>query len=165
LVERLTNGSKFESQLLEKIYLAREGNRSTAAGMKTFTAKTKLRLVEWNLDPALTPIAAEFGMSVERFLELYTQRRLPGQLPNRKFNEDQDHDIDLGLGLDALKNPSAGNRIERAAKMADISVSEFLTDAIMDRVRCEEEEMVLSPRTGEFIGRDIDDFMVREEWV
>src|SRR4029077_11303077 len=130
--------------------------------MKTFTAKTNVPLVEWNLDPALTPIAAEFAMSVERFLELHTQGRLPGQLPNRRFNEDQDRDIDLGLGLDALKNSSAGKRIERAAKMAGLSVSEFLTDAIMDRVRCEEQEMVLSPRTGEFIGRDINDFMVRE---
>jgi hypothetical protein len=43
-------------------------------------------------------------------------------------------------------------------------VTEFLSEAIMDSVRCYEEEMVLSPRTGEVIG-DAGDLEKFEEFI
>jgi hypothetical protein len=130
--------------------------------METLIVETKrCGRVEWNLNSecreAVAPIAAQFGMPIERFLQLYTLRKLPGQLPRRDFSQEQDHHVDHGFDFESLKKSTAWKRIERAAKHAagrqgGESVTEFLSEAIMDLVRCYEEEMILSPRTGEVIG-------------
>jgi hypothetical protein len=61
-------------------------------------------------------VANEFGMPVEKFTELYRRKKLPGQLPSRKFYEEQDSEIDLGVNLDAVRKSPAWQRIERAAR-------------------------------------------------
>jgi hypothetical protein len=105
-------------------------------------------------------VANEFGMPVEKFVELYREKRLPGQLPSRTFYEQQDSEIDLGVNLDAIKRSPAWQRIKRAAGFNGESVRGFVTEAIMETVRGCEEVMVLSPRTGKPICRnwDIDDW-------
>jgi hypothetical protein len=98
----------------------------------------------------IEPIANEFEMSVDRFLRVYKLNRLPGQLPDRNFSEDQDQDggVDLGLELAGMRKSPAWKRIKRAADSSGQTVKEFVTESIMDHVRCEEETMILSPRTG-----------------
>ena len=109
-------------------------------------------------------VANEFGMPVEKFVELYRRKRLPGQLPSRTFYEQLDNEIDLGVKLDAVRKSPAWQRIQRAARFSGQSVKEFVTFAIMEMVRGSEETMVLSPRTGEPICRDwdIDDWTGQE---
>ena len=103
----------------------------------------------------LTAVAKEFGLSAERFLQLYRQNpglsRLPGQLPRREFSEDQDHDIDLGLNLDALRKSCAWKRIKRAACFQGQCPAEFVTRSILEIIRTLEADMILTPRTGEAI--------------
>jgi len=93
-------------------------------------------------------IANEFGMSVGRFLHLFKLGKLPGQLPNRQFSQDQDNDIDLRLDLDGMKKSPAWKKIKRAADFSGQTVKEFVTETIMEAVRADEEIMILSPRTG-----------------
>ena len=96
-------------------------------------------------------VASEFGMSVEQFLQTCRRRglrKLPGQLPNRMFCEDQDRDISLNLD-EALRESSAWKRIKRAARFQGQTPEEFVTHSILEMVRTLEEDMVLSPRTGE----------------
>jgi hypothetical protein len=66
-------------------------------------------------------VATEFRMPVEKFVELYRQKRLPGQLPSRTFYEQQDSEIDLGVKLDAIKKSPAWQvtRRGRVALMRD----------------------------------------------
>jgi hypothetical protein len=97
---------------------------------------------------SIEPIAKEFGMDVDRFLRLYNLNRLPGQLPNRGFSQDQDSEINLDINLDGTKKSPAWKRIKRAADFSGQTVSEFVTTTIMEAVRAEEEIMILSPRTG-----------------
>jgi hypothetical protein len=110
------------------------------------------------------PVARHFGMSIEAFLEKFSFDRLPGQLPSRDFSEDQDEEIDR-VELKSLVSSSLWPRIVRAAKAEGMTVEEFLTEAIMDDVRACEEEMILSPTTGEPIARafEVRDFIVEEE--
>jgi hypothetical protein len=101
----------------------------------------------------LKTVADEFGMSVEQFLQTCRRRglrKLPGQLPNRMFCEDQDRDISLNLD-EALKESPAWKRIKRAARFQGQGQTpeEFVTHSILEMVRTLEEDMVLSPRTGE----------------
>jgi hypothetical protein len=116
----------------------------------------------------LKTVANEFGMSVEKFLQFYRQNpggglpgKLPGQLPGRSFSEEQDRDIDLGLNFDALRKSSAWRRIKRAARFGGQTAKEFVTHSIMEMVRTSEDDMVLSPRTGE----PICDILELEEFV
>lgn len=129
---------------------------------KTFTVQTKDGgLIEWNLNSkcrkVVKPIADEFGMAVERFLTLYSLHRLPGQLPSRAFCEEQDRadNIEVKFDLDALKKSPAWKRIKRAAQLSGQSVTDFIQEALMDTVRCCEENVILSPRTGKIIGDDL----------
>src|SRR5438105_1501315 len=100
----------------------------------------------------ITAIATEFGLSADQFLQLYRRNpglsRLPGQLTRREFQEEQDHDIDLGLNLDALRKSSAWKRIKRAAQFQGQRPAEFVSRSIMEIIRTLEADMVLSPRTG-----------------
>jgi hypothetical protein len=105
-------------------------------------------------------IANEFGVSVEKFLYLYTTRRLPGQISavgGHRFYEDQDaSEIGIDFDLARLKESWAWKRIERAARFAEQTVNEFLTSSIMETVRCLEDDMILSPKTGEPVCADYD---------
>ena len=115
----------------------------------------------------LQPIANEFGLSIESFLKAYTFRKLPGQLPNTEFAEEQDATIDLGLDLKSLRRSDAWKRISRAARFTEAeSVKQFLTDAVMDLVRVCEENMVMSPRTGKPIAHEaaVDRFRIFAEY-
>lgn len=113
-------------------------------------------------------VANEFGMSVEAFLQFYRQhpglRRLPGQLPHRDLLEEQDSEIDLG-NLGALRESSAWKRIKRAARFQGQTPKEFVTHSIMEMVRTLEDDMVLSPRTGEYICdiAELEEFVKPEE--
>jgi hypothetical protein len=98
----------------------------------------------------LKTVANEFGMSVEQFKQaLKHRRRLPGQLPSRSFLEDQDSEIELSLDTRATRKTPAWKRIKRAAWLQGRTLKEFVTHSIMEMVRPLEEDMVLSPRTGE----------------
>ena len=137
--------------------------------MSILTVKKDHSWVKWEINEecrkTVEPIAREFGMSIERFLKLFTLDKLPAQLPSRDFSEDQDEDVDLNLNFVALSCSKAWPRIWRAAKVEGLSVEEFLTEAIMDNVRGAEEDMVLSPRTGELIASafELRDFIIEEE--
>src|SRR5438477_11566885 len=95
-------------------------------------------------------VAGEFGMSVEQFMR-QSRARLPGQLPNQSFYERQDSGVDLCLDLNAkaIRKSPAWKRIKRAAKFSGQTVRQFLTNSIMENVRVYENDMVLSPRTGQ----------------
>jgi len=142
--------------------------KSEKTKMKTLIVETKGGgLVKWNINSkcreAVAPIATEFAISVERFLQLYTQRKLPGELSERIFSEEQDENVRLEFDFDSLKKCPAWKRIERAAKASGESVNEFLIGAIMEFVRSLEEDMILSPSTSEVIadGRDLESFRDR----
>jgi hypothetical protein len=103
-------------------------------------------------------VANEFGMPVEKFVELYRRRRLPGQLPHGSVCMEQDSEIDLGIKLPVMKG-DAWKRIRRVTRLTGETVQEFVTSAIMSTVRGCEEIMITSPRTGEALCRswDLDD--------
>ena len=119
-------------------------------------------------------VASEFGMSVEQFRHASEHRsRLPGQLPNRDFYEEQDEGaercVDLCLNLNAMRESPAWKRIQRAAKFLDQPAKEFVTHSIMEMVRTCEEDMILSPRTGKLVGDwgDIEDRqgLLGDDWL
>jgi hypothetical protein len=64
----------------------------------------------------IEPIAGEFDMSVERFLEKFSFDRLPAQLPTRDFCDDHDEELDLNLDISSLSRSREWSRILRAAK-------------------------------------------------
>ena len=113
----------------------------------------------------LKSVADEFGVSVEKFLYLYRTRGLPGQINPigwRRFYEEQDaSEPDLDFDLTRLQKSWAWKRIERAARFAEETVQEFMTNSIMEMVRCLEDDMIISPKTGEPVcnNRDLDDFL------
>src|SRR5436309_3553165 len=103
-------------------------------------------------------VANEFGMPVEKFVELYRSRRLPGQLPHGSTCMEQDGEIDLGIKLPVLKG-DGWKRIRRVTHLTGETVREFVTNAIMEAVRGCEETMITSARTGEALcwSWDLDD--------
>ena len=72
-------------------------------------------------------------------------------MPSRQFYEQQDDCVDPCLDMNAVRKSPAWKRIKRAAKFAGLTVREFVTHAIMENVRTYEDDMILSPRTGETI--------------
>jgi hypothetical protein len=110
-------------------------------------------------------IADEFGVSVKKFLYLYKTQQLPGQIfpvHGRRFYEDQDaSEVEIDFDLALLKKSWAWKRIERAARFQEETVNEFITNSLMETVRCLEDEMILSPKTGEPVCayRDLDEFL------
>jgi hypothetical protein len=137
--------------------------------MSIFTVKRNGSAVTWNIDRAcrevVAPIAREFGMSLEAFLEKFSFERLPGQLPNRDFAEDRDENVELKVDLNALSRSEIWPRLVRAAASEEMTVEEFLSEAIMDDVRACEEGMILSPKTGKPIASafELRDFIVEEQ--
>jgi hypothetical protein len=132
-------------------YLAGAKHRPFDQAVNTFTVELENGRVEWNLDSecqkVVTPIATEFGMSVERFLTLYTRDRLPAQLV-RGNGPDEDR-APAGFSVRQCKDASIRDRIRRAAQFAGFrSVKEFVWRSVMTSVNCCEDGMVLSPKTG-----------------
>jgi hypothetical protein len=132
-----------------------------------FTVETQNGLVEWKLDAecrrVVQPIADEFGMGVEQFLTLYTRHRLPAQLV--RGNPVDENELPAGFSVTACEDPLIWNRARRCAQFAGQSVKEFVWQSIASGVNCAEEDMVLSPKTGNLIGHDceLETFIVRRE--
>ena len=126
--------------------------------MKSFIVQTKNGQAEWNLDSecrkVVTPIANEFGMSAERFLELYSRHRLPAQLV-RGIGLDEER-APAGFSVTLCKEPSTQKRIRRAARFAGFSVKDFVWRALASSVNCCEDDMILSPKTGRPVAHDVD---------
>jgi hypothetical protein len=113
----------------------------------------------------LKSVAAEFGVSAEKLLYLYKTRGLPGQIDQvggPRFYEEQDaSEPDLDFDLTRLQKSWAWKRIERAARFSEETVQQFMTKSIMEAVRCLEDDMILSPKTGEPVcaSYDLDEFL------
>ena len=126
--------------------------------MKSFIIQTKNGQAEWNFDSecrkVVTPIADEFGMSAERFLELYGRHRLPGQLV-RGIGLDEQR-TPVGFSVTLCEEPSIQKRIRRAARFAGFSVKDFVWRAVAGSVNCCEDDMILSPKTGRPIAHDVE---------
>ncbi len=126
--------------------------------MNSFIVQTRNGQAEWNLDSqcrkVVIPIADQFGMSAERFLELYSRRRLPAQL-NRgiRFNEER---APAGFSVTLCEEPSIQKRIRRAARFAGFSVKDFVWRAVAGSVNCCEDDMILSPKTGRPVAHDVE---------
>ena len=135
--------------------------------MDSFVVETKNGQVKWNLDSecrkVVIPIADEFGMSAEQFLELYSRHRLPAQLVRGdRLCEEK---APAGFGVAPCEEPSIQRRIHRAARFAGLSVKDFVWRALAGAVNCCEDDMILSPKTGRPVARDfeLESFTVTRE--
>jgi hypothetical protein len=133
----------------------------------SFVVETKKGRVKWNLDSEcrkiVIPIADEFGMSAERFLELYSRHRLPAQLVRGdRLCEEK---APAGFGVALCEEPSIQRRIRRAARFAGVSVKDFVWRALAGAVNCCEDDMILSPKTGRPVAADfeLESFTVSRE--
>jgi hypothetical protein len=139
----------------------------SSEAMNSFVVETKNGQVEWNLGSegrkVVIPIAAEFGMSAEQFLELYSRHRLPAQLVRGdRFCEER---APAGFGVTLCGEPSIHKRICRAARFAGVSVKDFVWRAVAGAVNCCEDDMILSPKTGRPLAGDfeLESFMMNHE--
>jgi hypothetical protein len=121
--------------------------------MNVFTVETKNGFTKWNLDSKckreVQPIADEFGMGIEKFLFLYTLRRLPGQLV--RHNDVDEENTPRGFAVTACEDPATWDRVKRAAKCDGLSIEEFVWQAVAGSVNCTEADVLLSPSTGDAI--------------
>ena len=137
--------------------------------MNSFNPQTTNGQAEWNFDSecrkAVTPIADEFGMSAERFLELYSRRGLPAQLV-RGGGLDEEK-APYGFSVTLCEEPSIRKRIRRAARFAGLSVKDFVWRALAGSVNCCEDDMILSPKTGRALAHDIEleNFVMKRELI
>ena len=135
-----------------------ENLRRFLVAMNLFIPQTKNTPAEWNLDSAcrkvVTPIADQFGMSVERFLELYSRRRLPAPL-NHGIRLDEER-APAGFSVTLCDEPSIQKRIRRAARFAGFSVTDFAWRALASSVNSCEDDMILSPKTGRPFANDVE---------
>jgi hypothetical protein len=133
----------------------------------SLVVETRNGQVEWNLNSecrkVLIPIADEFGLSMLQFLKRYSHRRLPAQSVRRSrlFEES----APAGFGVKLCQEPSIQQRIRRAARFAGFSVKDFVWRALASSVNCCEEDMILSPKTGQPLASDVEleSFMVTRE--
>ena len=139
----------------------------SSEAMDSFFVETKNGQVKWNLDSecrkVVIPIADEFGMSAEQFLELYSRHRLPAQLVRGdRLCEEK---APAGFGVAPCEEPSIQRRIRRAARFAGLSVNDFVWRALAGAVNCCEDDMILSPKTGRPVAADfeLERFTVRRE--
>lgn len=126
-----------------------------------FEVKSRHVTRVWDLNSKLrailAPIAAEFGWTVEVLLTRYSRGRtsMPGQIPFRPFDDGDERPIPEGFTIEAFaaSNPEIWERIKRAAEFYEEESSErFIWKTVWDAVRCAEDDMILSPRTGQLIG-------------
>ena len=120
--------------------------------MKLKVKKPSGATVTWNINARcrkkLEPVVAEFGLSVEHFLKRFSLGRLPRQL-SRPISASR---IKLPRGTKVkfeCSDKDVAARIERAAAFDGIGVEEFLYHTILDTIGCIEEEMIISPTTGQ----------------
>ena len=139
----------------------------SSQAMNSFVVETKNGEVEWIVDSecrkVVIPIADEFGMSAERFLELYSRHRLPAQLVRGdRLCEER---APAGFGVTLCEEAATQKRIRRAARFAGLSVKDFVWRALAASVNCCEDEMILSPKTGRPLAGDfeLESFMVKHE--
>jgi hypothetical protein len=137
--------------------------------MNSFIPQTNNGQTVWNLDSecrkVVTAIADEFGMSAERFLELYSRHRLPGQLV-RGMGLDEER-APAGFSITLCEEPSIRKRIRRAARFAGFSVKDFVWRALAGSVNCCEDDMILSPKTGRPLAHDaeLENFVMKRDLV
>jgi len=135
--------------------------------MNSFIVQTRNGQAEWKLDSqcrkVVIPIADQFGISAEQFLELYSRHGLPAQLVrgDRLYEER----APAGFGVTLCEEPSTRKRIRRAARFAGFSVKDFVWRALASSVNCCEDDMILSPKTGRPLVNDVEleSFMVKRE--
>ena len=144
----------------------RKTNTASEA-INSFVVETKNGQVEWNLDSecrkVLNPIADEFGLPVLQFLKRYSHRRLPAQSVRRdRLYEER---APAGFGVTLCEEPSIRQRIRRAAQFAGFNVKDFVWRALASSVNCCEDDMILSPKTGQPLASDVEleSFMVKRE--
>ena len=137
--------------------------------MNSFNPQTTNYQAEWTFDSecrkAVTPIADEFGMSAEQFLELYSHHRLPAQLV-RGSGLDEER-APAGFSVTLCEEPSIRKRIRRAAQFAGFSVKDFVWRAVAGSVNCCEDDMIVSPRTGRPLAHEVEleNFIMKRELV
>jgi hypothetical protein len=111
----------------------------------------KNAIVVWNVNAkcrhVVKPIADEFGMSVEQFLQRYTEGRLPAQIPQRGTVDEFEYDARTTWEF-KCSDPDLVKRIERTAAFRQVSLPAMIADAIMGYVECFEDDMIISPKTG-----------------
>jgi hypothetical protein len=135
--------------------------------MNSFIVQTKNGQDEWKLDSecrkVVTPIADEFGMSAERFLELYSRHGLPAQLVRGSGLEEEN--APAGFSVTLCEEPSIRKRIRRAAQFAGLSVKDFAWRALAASVNCCEDDMILSPKTGRAFAHNVEleNFILKQE--
>lgn len=119
--------------------------------MEVFTVETKHGPRRWKLTAKckreIGPIAEEFGLELKKFLYLYSQNSLPGQLP--RHNDIDEWHTPPGFSVSPCTDQTTWERVERAARHDKISVKAFVWMAIANSVNCSEENMIMNPTTGE----------------
>jgi hypothetical protein len=142
-------------------------NNMSSDAIDSFVVETKNGQVEWKLDSefrkVMIPIADEFGMSAQQFLELYSHKRLPAQsVRGDRLYEER---APAGFGVTLWEDPPFRKRIRRAARFAGFSVKDFVWRALAGSVNCCEDDMILSPKTGRPLANDVEleSFMVKQD--
>ncbi len=140
------------------------GNYATALGRKE-EAATKIHprwfrielsngYMVWDLNAKfrriLKPIAEKFDVSIEEFLRLYSENKLPKQ-PKREHRLNE-HAVPAGFFVDLGNDTSVLERIARAAEFSGQTIAELAWQSISGFVDCCEDDMIFSPETGEPIG-------------
>jgi hypothetical protein len=93
----------------------------------------------WDISPdcirVVKPIADQFGMSVEQFLDGYSGRSLPGQLTPQEAKSlaKSLHRFVLGFRFEC-DDPEM-TRIRRAARFLNQSFPQYVMDAVIGAVR------------------------------
>jgi hypothetical protein len=137
---------------------------------KTFAVEFENGRIEWKLNSkslkVIRPLAQEFGLSVEKFLYLHTLGRLPAQLP--RGNNLETAIAPAGFEVTLPKDPEMQKRIRRAARFGGHKSAKDFTWCMMSGwVDTLEEDMILSPKTGQPIGDELDDlekFVAKHEY-
>lgn len=124
---------------------------------KQIVVVTKYCTIKFEFDQVtlrkLKRLAAHFGYPVEEFVQRYVVNTLPGQR-ERKRPWKRDAKVAAALArVIADASPDAHARIKRAASLYEYGdVARLIWDTIGSSVRCSEEDMLLSPKTGKVIG-------------
>src|SRR5689334_3535422 len=84
-------------------------------------------------------------MTLERFLKRHSANSLPAQITRQ-----EGYKLRKGASVQfACDDEAAMSRIQRAAIFRETSRSEYIMEAIMSLENCDEESMIISPKTGE----------------
>jgi hypothetical protein len=135
-----------------------------------FEVEVEGRCYIWNLNAEfrelLEPIAAEFRWTVEDFLTRYSQGTLPGQIPKSFFDREEDELPEpQELTVEFTSDPEVWERIRCAAKVCGETPRDFIWKTVWGSVRSAEDDMIISPGSGEIIGDELDirEFLISRE--